>query len=193
MPIKSKKIIFYFGNELNGEMLEIVDSYAINNSLPTHLATLKIYELLVTSLSIKNNNSRNYFDMLFGRSFEKDVLSPKVLFKVYKNQKIKYPTFILDSEFVLDYLTKNKLWIEDSNIVDFIEELKIEFNINYIKFERVLQLGSNFYDLSDVKGNETLIVKDTQTTYLIKGKNHIFDGEKFVEVTLAKNKLNLIN
>ncbi|MBT8586679.1 hypothetical protein G6675_00060 [Polynucleobacter paneuropaeus] len=188
--MKQAKIKLYFEAPKQGEMLEIVESCALNYELSMEMAAIRVYEHLVGSLATKDHNDRSYFDRLFAECYRKDVVAPIVLFEVAKSEGLSSPSIAFGDEYVIDGRSKRGLWIEDSTINYFGESFAREFDVEYLGFERARRskLSTCEFLIDKNSSNEVIVAEDWDTIYLLGNKHHIYDGEQFLEVKLKERR-----
>ena len=179
MKLQTELIAINFGKQLQGDMYDMVQEWAVEYDLSIEDATNDCYKYMTWSLSEVNNNWQSHFDIMFSSIFGRLVDAPDVMFDVTHLNGFKMPTLFFQSKYVKDRLTGKKHSITNELVEKFGYDFQEEFGLEFLSFERVEMKPDLSISLSK---NDHRSPPKNSLVYFISNKPHFFNGKKFLPI-----------
>lgn len=174
-------LYLYLGTPKVGSLLaEDIDEVAISWGISYEAAVIKCLDVLVNSLGKHNAGGATYFDLLMCECFQKKMSAPKIKLQTH-GEGIRLPMLVLQNDLALHEPTRRNLPITNQMLNHFGVAFSEEFEIEYLGYERVGQ---------STPDSQHATTSPMDMVYIINDKNHIYDGNKFIPIQIAKPTLN---
>lgn len=170
-------IAIHFGKQLSGSMFNTVQNWAIEYDLSIEDATSDCYKYMTWSLSEVNNNCQSHFDIMFSDIYRSLVFAPDIICATTALDRLKTPTLLLKSNYVVERYTKRDHHIGIDAINAFGQAFQEDFGLEYLGFE--LNFNKENVSVSPIL-NDYRSRPRNSVIYLISNKPHYYDGKQFL-------------
>jgi len=134
---KSNNISFLFGEITDDETYEMVEKFAINQSISFEKAKLEYFHFLMVEFSVPKDSYENYYESLYKFCTKKIVYLPKFCFETYSEKGKFYPKIIVTNNYVIDKNTKQKFLFTNPEVLQYYgSRLGEDIGFEYLKYEQ---------------------------------------------------------
>jgi hypothetical protein len=163
------KIHLFFCNPLLDKGIAQNEEYALDNNISLEKANICTFTNVMNASSTNYDSyGRNYFDLVFTYLLNSNYVAPSISTGRYKFNGIFYPQLTIHGDYLVNKESNKSILISGQLIDKFGEDIGKDYDYEYISHKR----------MGKVK------IMNSELTYLINGKLHVYDGISFLKLQI---------